>query len=407
MPTTTNYIWDDENYLAESDVTNTINVVYTNEPRQYGNLVSTRISGATSYHHFDAMGSTRQLTNAAGHVSDTALYDAWGNVVNRTGQSGVPLLWVGAIGYYSDKETTSHYVRRRMYLPSIARWCSFDPVFSSGMLRYRYAMNCPIGQRDPSGLLSWQVDKGGNPRTEVCAVLRDGVGKCGVGRVYTFTFDGATISDTHDGFPINGENVAVQRVWAVNGYIDCWRDDGFRDVITWDEEYLEAWSAFSQRNSNTGEFDCRFDDHHQMSPGRFQKLIKTCCRDCCDFVADDWFFKVIYNYHMIAFHSDSWLTAGNIFKGAFSESNNDFALDLACGNDSIKSSACAKALGGFKGFVYPPGKKNAILDGWLGAAFPPTDVVVTTNLMATNTVSARHLKGEKKVTLKMQTQFYS
>src|SRR5579872_769578 len=50
MPTTTNYIWDDENYLAESDATNTINVVYTNEPRPYGNLVSSRISGEKRGH---------------------------------------------------------------------------------------------------------------------------------------------------------------------------------------------------------------------------------------------------------------------------------------------------------------------------------------------------------------------
>ena len=71
VPTTTKYIWDDQNYLAEADGSDTINVVYTNEPEQYGNLVSTRISGSTSYHHFDAIGSTRQLTNAAGARSAT------------------------------------------------------------------------------------------------------------------------------------------------------------------------------------------------------------------------------------------------------------------------------------------------------------------------------------------------
>src|SRR5258708_1236708 len=73
MPTT-KYIWDDENVLAEADASDTINVVYTNEPQEYGNLVSTRISGTTSYHHFDALGSTRQLTNAAGTTTDTVVY---------------------------------------------------------------------------------------------------------------------------------------------------------------------------------------------------------------------------------------------------------------------------------------------------------------------------------------------
>jgi hypothetical protein len=70
--TTTNYIWDERNHLAEADATNTINVVYTNEPQQYGNMVSSRISGTTSYHQFDALGSTRQLTNAAGEKMPAA-----------------------------------------------------------------------------------------------------------------------------------------------------------------------------------------------------------------------------------------------------------------------------------------------------------------------------------------------
>lgn len=62
----TEYIWDEDNLVAETDGTNAVNVVYTNEPQQYGNLISTRIAGTTSYHHFDALGSTRQLTNSAG-----------------------------------------------------------------------------------------------------------------------------------------------------------------------------------------------------------------------------------------------------------------------------------------------------------------------------------------------------
>src|SRR5262245_65259128 len=104
MPTTTNYIWDEQNYLAETDVSNVVQTVYTNEPQQYGNLISSRLSGTTSYHHFDAVGSTRQLTNTAATVTDTVLYDAWGNVVNRTGTARVAMLWIADAGYYFDIE---------------------------------------------------------------------------------------------------------------------------------------------------------------------------------------------------------------------------------------------------------------------------------------------------------------
>src|SRR5437899_10374670 len=97
--TTTKYIWDDQNYLAEADGNDVIQTVYTNEPQQYGNLVSSRISGATSYHHFDALGSTRQLTNAAGSTTDSVIYDAWGNVVSRTGTPSARAVWIGALGH--------------------------------------------------------------------------------------------------------------------------------------------------------------------------------------------------------------------------------------------------------------------------------------------------------------------
>src|SRR5579864_8302728 len=128
MPTTTKYIWDEENLLAEADGTDTIQTVYTNEPEQYGNLISTRLPVAgtptTVYHHFDALGSTRQLTNAAGGTTDTVLYDAWGNVVSRTGTTGVNSLWFGEQGYRHDPETGFTCTARRTYGPGIARWLS-------------------------------------------------------------------------------------------------------------------------------------------------------------------------------------------------------------------------------------------------------------------------------------------
>ena len=72
MPTT-KYIWDEQNYLAEADGNDTIQTVYTNEPHQYGNVISSRISGITSYHEFDGLGSTRQLTSGIGATTDTVV----------------------------------------------------------------------------------------------------------------------------------------------------------------------------------------------------------------------------------------------------------------------------------------------------------------------------------------------
>src|SRR5579863_2496324 len=126
MPTTTNYFWDEANLLAEADGANTINAVYTNEPQRYGNLVSSRISNATSYHHFDGTGSTRQLTNSTGAVTDQITYDAWGKTLSRTGVTSTFNLWAGEFGYYFDVETSTFWIQVRPYQAAIGRWTSQD-----------------------------------------------------------------------------------------------------------------------------------------------------------------------------------------------------------------------------------------------------------------------------------------
>jgi RHS repeat-associated protein len=169
MPTTTNYIWDEQNLLAESDGTNTINVVYTNEPQKYGNLISSRISGATSYHAFDALGSTRQLTSSAGGTTDTAIYDAWGNVMNRTGTTAARLLWIGALGYYADAENGQIVVRRRPYAPATARWTALDPADPSVSLNgFAYADARPVTLSDPTGM---QAGKPAPSKIRVCCTF--------------------------------------------------------------------------------------------------------------------------------------------------------------------------------------------------------------------------------------------
>jgi len=151
MPTT-NYIWDEDNLLAEADGTNTIQTLHTNEPEQYGNLLSSRISGTTSYYHFDAIGSTRQLTNAVETVTDSVIYDAWGSVVNRTGATDAGRLWVGEVGCYYDIETGLFSISGRPYGAAIGRWTTIDP--SALVARadlYIYAFNAPVAWIDPSG----------------------------------------------------------------------------------------------------------------------------------------------------------------------------------------------------------------------------------------------------------------
>ena len=110
--------------------------------------------GSTShYHHYDALGSTRFLTDSSGNVTDTYLHDAWGNNVASTGTTVNSFKWVGKYGYYTDASTGQVYVRARMFQPSVARWCSFDPMgFVEGPNRAQYALSNPTFHVDKSGL---------------------------------------------------------------------------------------------------------------------------------------------------------------------------------------------------------------------------------------------------------------
>lgn len=157
--TVTNFIWDEQNYLAETDGSNAVQVVYTNEPQQYGNLISTRIGMTTYAHQYDALGSTRRLSDSSGTLTgDSWVYDAWGRVVDRTGISSVALQWIAERGYYNDADISYHAVRRRAYSPPIGRWTSVDPLPSSNP--FCYSLNSPPTMIDPSGMLAFSYVKG-------------------------------------------------------------------------------------------------------------------------------------------------------------------------------------------------------------------------------------------------------
>ena len=147
---TKKFIWDDQNYLATANASDVIQTVYTNEPQTYGNLISHRESGASSFYHFDALGSTRTLTNASETVLEQYNYGAWGEILGSPSIL-TPFLWVGQVGYHWDSEVENQYVRARYYRPTIARWLSVDPLeFVDGVNRYK-AYFIP-NMIDPSGL---------------------------------------------------------------------------------------------------------------------------------------------------------------------------------------------------------------------------------------------------------------
>ncbi|MFQ5341315.1 MAG: RHS repeat-associated core domain-containing protein [Anaerolineae bacterium] len=155
---TTNYLWDErpERHLPvivlETDGGGATLASYV-----YGNaLISMERGGVRSYYHYDGQMSTRQLTDDGETVTDSYTYDAFGNLLARTGTTVNPFLYTGQ---QYDPNTGFYYLRARHYDPQAGRFISMDPVRGSifdppSLHCYLYAGDDPVNRADPTGLFS-------------------------------------------------------------------------------------------------------------------------------------------------------------------------------------------------------------------------------------------------------------
>lgn len=157
----TELTWDPVNdcVLEETDGNGGVKVTYTHEPSEWGPLLSEKRGTQQGIYHFDALGSTRAITDNTGTVTDTMTYDAWGNEVQQSGTSATTYRWVGRFGYQLDSSSV-YSARSRSYAASLARWLSIDPLLLSPTsddvewTAYVYGNNRPVNEIDPSGLTS-------------------------------------------------------------------------------------------------------------------------------------------------------------------------------------------------------------------------------------------------------------
>jgi RHS repeat-associated protein len=145
-------LWDGENVLREQEGASLV-AQYTHAPERYGALVSQRRSGATSFHHFDALGSTERLTDSSQAALISYLYRAFGEQSILSGSHANPLTWVGQLGYYRQGESGEYWLRARVYRPTAGRFVSRDPVCQPDLPNlYIWPGQSPVILGDPSGL---------------------------------------------------------------------------------------------------------------------------------------------------------------------------------------------------------------------------------------------------------------
>nr|WP_276020145.1 RHS repeat-associated core domain-containing protein [Acetivibrio straminisolvens] len=127
----------------------------------YGSNLLMRTVGEDSYYYmYNGHADVTALINVAtGKVDATYYYDAFGNILESTGNVDNNITYAG---YQYDEETGLYYLNARMYDPKIARFLQEDtytgtPDDPLSLNLYTYVKNNPLIYYDPTGHLESKI----------------------------------------------------------------------------------------------------------------------------------------------------------------------------------------------------------------------------------------------------------
>ena len=155
------YFLLDDGHTGYSQIFEETSTLGGNAVRSYvlGDDVLSQTAGSvTSHLLYDGHGSTRQLANGNGEITDSYAYDAYGkmlggdpNVTDRL--SATELLYTGE---QFDPGLQMEYLRARYYDQNTGRFNRIDPFAGNNtdpqsLHKYAYAGDDPINYIDPSG----------------------------------------------------------------------------------------------------------------------------------------------------------------------------------------------------------------------------------------------------------------
>jgi RHS repeat-associated protein len=150
---TTNFLIDNnQSYaqvIAETDGSDVVIASYT-----FGaDLIAMMKSGKLSNYQYDGLGSTRSLTDSSGEISDTYVYDAFGNDLGKTGETKNDYLYTGE---QFDAGLDNYYLRARYYDQGNGRFSQQDTWMGNNsdpitLNKYVYGNADPVRYTDPTG----------------------------------------------------------------------------------------------------------------------------------------------------------------------------------------------------------------------------------------------------------------
>ena len=156
-PTTTSYVVDTSLPYASVVEEYTGGSTTPSARYDYGDdLVRMDRGSGVYYYIYDGLGSTRQLVNTGGAVTDSYGYSAFGELASRTPSTGGTVNPFLFNAQQFDQASGTYYLRARYYDQSNGRFISQDPLSGSNddpvsLHRYLYANADPIDNYDPTG----------------------------------------------------------------------------------------------------------------------------------------------------------------------------------------------------------------------------------------------------------------
>ena len=122
-------------------------------------LISRKDATRELWYLTDGGGSVRYLTDSTGSVTDSLVFDAFGNTVSRAGQTG------DSYGFQGEQQdaTGLYYLRARYMNPATGSFTQMDTYGGSlsdpmSIHKYLFANANPVKYRDPSGHAATLVD---------------------------------------------------------------------------------------------------------------------------------------------------------------------------------------------------------------------------------------------------------
>ena len=154
----TNYLYDRQNVILETDASNNIKARYI---KGINYIAKTDSKGTLSYFLFNGHGDVVQTVDEAGTVQNQYDYDIWGNPVLTVETTENAIRYSGE---FMDSETGLYYLRARYYDPYVGRFTTEDSNWGEdtnplNLNLYTYCENDPIRYTDPSGHAVTEWDK--------------------------------------------------------------------------------------------------------------------------------------------------------------------------------------------------------------------------------------------------------